>query len=38
VESIVIIVGLIAALAMFDLVAVTNGADSRDTLADDHRR
>lgn len=37
-EPIVIIVGLIAALVMFDLAAVTFGVDSRDPIADDHRR
>jgi hypothetical protein len=38
VEPIVIIVGLIAAFAMFDLAALGRGVDSRDSLPDDHRR
>jgi hypothetical protein len=37
-EPIVIIVGLIAAFAMFDLAALRRGVDSRDSLPDDHRR
>ena len=35
-EPIVIIVGLVAALVMFGLAAVTWGVDSRDGLRDDH--
>ena len=37
-EPIVIIVGLITALVMVDLAAVGSGADSRETLPDDHLR
>lgn len=37
-EPIAIIVGIIAALVMVDLAAVGHGADSRETLPDDHRR
>jgi hypothetical protein len=37
-EPIVIIVGLIAAFAMFDLAAIGRGVDSRDRIQDDHRR
>ncbi len=37
-EPIVIIVGLIAAFAMFDIAALGRGVDSRDILPDDHRR
>jgi hypothetical protein len=37
-EPIVVIVGLIAALAMLDLAALGRGVDSRDSLPDDHRR
>jgi hypothetical protein len=37
-EPIVIIVGLVASFFMFEIAAFTNGADSRDTIADDHRR
>jgi hypothetical protein len=38
VEPIVIIVGLISAIVMFNFAAVTNGVDTRDSIADDHRR
>jgi hypothetical protein len=37
-DPIVIIVGLISAFVMFNFAAVTNSVDSRDTIADDHRR
>jgi hypothetical protein len=37
-DPIVIIVGLISAIAMLNFAAVTNGVDSRDSIADDHRR
>ena len=37
-DPIVIIVGLISAFALFSFAAVTNSVDSRDNLADDHRR
>jgi hypothetical protein len=37
-EPIFVIVGLISALVMLDLAAVTWGADSRDGMPDDHRR
>lgn len=37
-EPIAIIFGIIAALVMVDLAAVGRGADSRDSLPDDHRR
>ncbi len=37
-DPIVIIVGLISAFALFNFAAVANGVDSRDNLADDHRR
>jgi hypothetical protein len=37
-EPIVIIAGLISALVMFNLAAVSWGADSRESLPDDHLR
>ena len=37
-EPIVILVGIISALVMLDLAAVTFGVDSRDSMPDDHRR
>ncbi len=37
-EPIVIIVGLIAAFVLFELAAVTFGADTRDGMQDDPRR
>jgi hypothetical protein len=37
-EPIVILVGLVSAFVMLGLTAVTNGVDSRDTIADDHQR
>ena len=37
-EPIVIIVGLVAALVMLELAAVTFGADTRDGMQDDARR
>ena len=37
-ELIVVIVGLISALVLFDLAAISWGVDSRDSLPDAHRR
>lgn len=37
-ETILAVLVLLMGLAMFDMAALTWGADSRDPLADDHRR
>ncbi len=38
VTALTVLFVFVAALALFDLAAVTFGVDSRDGMADDHRR
>ena len=37
-DAIVIIIGLVAALVLFDVAALRSGADSREFKLDEHRR
>jgi hypothetical protein len=37
-NELVVMLGFVGAVLVLDVVAVTLGSDSRDTLPDDHRR
>ncbi len=37
-ELLMVLIAVIAGMALFDAAALTRGSDSRDLIADDHRR